>query len=79
MRGFREVLVLYVIPYLWVNHWLVAITFLQHTDPLLPHYSPVADDGERDQETNVGPDDLVLVIGPEDERARLEVCERERR
>ncbi|GHJ89740.1 hypothetical protein NliqN6_6142 [Naganishia liquefaciens] len=39
MRGFREVLVLYVIPYLWVNHWLVAITFLQHTDPLLPHYS----------------------------------------
>jgi omega-6 fatty acid desaturase (delta-12 desaturase) len=39
MRGFREVLVLYVIPYLQVNHWLVAITFLQHTDPLLPHYS----------------------------------------
>lgn len=21
-----------------VNHWLVVITFLQHTDPLLPHY-----------------------------------------
>lgn len=21
-----------------VNHWLVMITFLQHTDPLLPHY-----------------------------------------
>ena len=21
-----------------VNHWLVLITFLQHTDPLLPHY-----------------------------------------
>lgn len=38
MRGFREVLVLYLIPYLQVNHWLVAITFLQHTDPLLPHY-----------------------------------------
>ena len=22
-----------------MNHWLVSITFLQHTDPLLPHYS----------------------------------------
>ncbi|KAG8721421.1 hypothetical protein FRC09_007926 [Ceratobasidium sp. 395] len=36
--GFLEVLTLYIIPYLWVNHWLVLITFLQHTDPLLPHY-----------------------------------------
>ncbi|KAJ7867032.1 hypothetical protein B0H13DRAFT_2670563 [Mycena leptocephala] len=25
-------------PPLRVNHWLVLITFLQHTDPLLPHY-----------------------------------------
>lgn len=38
-RGWREVLVLYIIPYLQVNHWLVSITFLQHTDPLLPHYT----------------------------------------
>jgi omega-6 fatty acid desaturase (delta-12 desaturase) len=30
----------YGIPYLWVNHWLVAITYLQHTDPSLPHYHP---------------------------------------
>ncbi|KAF8601404.1 fatty acid desaturase [Ceratobasidium sp. AG-I] len=37
-RGFMEVLTLYLIPYLWVNHWLILITFLQHTDPLLPHY-----------------------------------------
>lgn len=29
----------YGIPYLWVNHWLVFITFLQHTDTHLPHYS----------------------------------------
>ncbi|KAI0051092.1 hypothetical protein FA95DRAFT_1535184 [Auriscalpium vulgare] len=36
--GFSEVLRLYLVPYLWVNHWLVLITFLQHTDPLLPHY-----------------------------------------
>ncbi|KAG0050895.1 linoleoyl-CoA desaturase activity protein [Gryganskiella cystojenkinii] len=28
----------YIIPYLFVNFWLVLITFLQHTDPKLPHY-----------------------------------------
>lgn len=27
-----------LIHYLRVNHWLVLITFLQHTDPILPHY-----------------------------------------
>ncbi|KAF8895452.1 fatty acid desaturase-domain-containing protein [Infundibulicybe gibba] len=37
-KGFTNVFVLYLVPYLWVNHWLVLITFLQHTDPLLPHY-----------------------------------------
>lgn len=36
--GFSTVFVVYLVPYLWVNHWLVLITFLQHTDPLLPHY-----------------------------------------
>ncbi|KNG50326.1 delta fatty acid desaturase [Stemphylium lycopersici] len=36
--GFNNLLVWYIIPYLWVNHWLVMITFLQHTDPTLPHY-----------------------------------------
>ncbi|GAM83683.1 hypothetical protein ANO11243_016720 [Dothideomycetidae sp. 11243] len=36
--GWGNLLVWYVLPYLWVNHWLVAITFLQHTDPSLPHY-----------------------------------------
>lgn len=38
--GFRTVGRLYLVPYLWVNHWLVLITFLQHTDPFLPHYRP---------------------------------------
>lgn len=38
--GWANLLVWYIIPYLWVNHWLVAITFLQHTDPTLPHYTP---------------------------------------
>lgn len=28
-------------PYIWMNHFLVGITFLQHTDPLVPHYSCV--------------------------------------
>ncbi|KAJ7134546.1 oleoyl phosphatidylcholine desaturase [Mycena epipterygia] len=36
--GFMTVFRIYGAPYLWVNHWLVLITFLQHTDPLLPHY-----------------------------------------
>ena len=37
-RGFLEMARIYGVPYLWVNHWLVVITFLQHTDPYLPHY-----------------------------------------
>jgi omega-6 fatty acid desaturase (delta-12 desaturase) len=36
--GFYNMAIWYFVPYLWVNHWLVAITFLQHTDPTLPHY-----------------------------------------
>ncbi|KAL2268251.1 hypothetical protein VTJ83DRAFT_3097 [Remersonia thermophila] len=37
--GWSNMLVWYFFPYMWVNHWLVAITFLQHTDPSLPHYA----------------------------------------
>ncbi|OJJ35241.1 hypothetical protein ASPWEDRAFT_501628 [Aspergillus wentii DTO 134E9] len=40
--GWMNLLVWYGIPYLWVNHWLVAITYLQHTDPTLAHYQPEA-------------------------------------
>ncbi|KAJ7274973.1 delta-12 fatty acid desaturase protein [Mycena rebaudengoi] len=36
--SFTTVLRVYLVPYLWVNHWLVLITFLQHSDPLVPHY-----------------------------------------
>ncbi|KAJ3289603.1 hypothetical protein HDU79_003907 [Rhizoclosmatium sp. JEL0117] len=36
--SFMTVLKYYIVPYLWVNHWLVMITFLQHTDVRLPHY-----------------------------------------
>ncbi|PGH04894.1 hypothetical protein AJ80_08443 [Polytolypa hystricis UAMH7299] len=37
--GLKNMMVWYFIPYLWVNHWLVAITYLQHTHPRLPHYT----------------------------------------
>jgi len=36
--SFSTVIKYYGVPYLFVNHWLVLITFLQHTDPVLPHY-----------------------------------------
>jgi omega-6 fatty acid desaturase / acyl-lipid omega-6 desaturase (Delta-12 desaturase) len=36
--GFSIVFCYYFLPYFWVNHWLVLITYLQHTDPALPHY-----------------------------------------
>jgi omega-6 fatty acid desaturase / acyl-lipid omega-6 desaturase (Delta-12 desaturase) len=36
--GFGTVCCFYFLPYFWVNHWLVLITYLQHTDPALPHY-----------------------------------------
>ncbi|OBZ66968.1 Delta(12) fatty acid desaturase [Grifola frondosa] len=28
----------YAVPWLLMNHWLAAITYLHHTDPALPHY-----------------------------------------
>ncbi|KAF7297240.1 Oleoyl phosphatidylcholine desaturase [Mycena indigotica] len=36
--GWAPFLRAYGVPYLCVNHWVILITFLQHTDPLLPHY-----------------------------------------
>ncbi|KAF9128720.1 Fatty acid oxidation complex subunit alpha [Mortierella sp. 14UC] len=36
--SFLAVTKYYIVPYLFVNFWLVLITFLQHTDPKLPHY-----------------------------------------
>ncbi|KAB8068565.1 fatty acid desaturase-domain-containing protein [Aspergillus leporis] len=37
--GAWNVVLLYGVPYLWVHHWLIAITYLQHTHPALPHYT----------------------------------------
>lgn len=28
------------VPYILCNHWLVFITYLQHSDPKMPHYEP---------------------------------------
>ncbi|GME73749.1 unnamed protein product [Ambrosiozyma monospora] len=38
--GWFNVMINWFFPWLWVNHWLVFVTFLQHTDPTLPHYEP---------------------------------------
>lgn len=37
--GAFNVLVNWALPYVLVNHWLVFITFLQHSDPRMPHYT----------------------------------------
>ncbi|KAG0327896.1 linoleoyl-CoA desaturase activity protein [Podila horticola] len=36
--GARIVFLLYVAPYLVMNVWLVCLTYLQHTDPKVPHF-----------------------------------------
>jgi len=36
--GFWFFVQYYFFPYLWVNFWLVTITYLQHTDEKIPHY-----------------------------------------
>jgi fatty acid desaturase len=36
--GASQVWRLYGIPWMLVSHWIVMITYLQHTDPRVPHY-----------------------------------------
>ncbi|KAF4622605.1 hypothetical protein D9613_009008 [Agrocybe pediades] len=36
--GAAEVIKYYGIPWLEVSHWFIMITYLHHTDPVLPHY-----------------------------------------
>ncbi|KAJ5611494.1 hypothetical protein N7528_008599 [Penicillium herquei] len=37
--GFKVMILLYVIPWFWVNHWIeVATTYLQHNHPSVPRY-----------------------------------------
>ncbi|MCJ1312457.1 hypothetical protein MMC25_006131 [Agyrium rufum] len=40
--GFTAVFLLYLQPYMWVNHWIVAITYLHHTHPDIPKYEAEA-------------------------------------
>jgi omega-6 fatty acid desaturase (delta-12 desaturase) len=37
-----QILLLYGVPYLWVNHWIVAITFLHHNHPEAKHFEKTA-------------------------------------
>lgn len=41
-HGYSSVFLMYVQPWLWVNHWIVAITFLHHTHPQIPKYEAAA-------------------------------------
>ena len=36
--GFDNLALLYLQPYMWLNHWIVAITYLHHTHPALPKF-----------------------------------------
>ena len=36
--GLDMIALLYVQPYIWLNHWIVAITYLHHTHPDLPKF-----------------------------------------
>ncbi|KJR89033.1 omega-6 fatty acid desaturase (delta-12 desaturase) [Sporothrix schenckii 1099-18] len=36
--GWSTVVFMYVVPYMWVHHWLIAITYLHHNHPDVHHY-----------------------------------------
>ncbi|KAF9477903.1 delta-12 fatty acid desaturase [Pholiota conissans] len=36
--GFAYFVKLYLVPYIVTNHWIVMLTYLQHSDPTIPHY-----------------------------------------
>ncbi|KAK4443428.1 fatty acid desaturase-domain-containing protein [Podospora aff. communis PSN243] len=36
--GWKTVFLVYVVPYMWVHHWLVAITYLHHNHPDVHHF-----------------------------------------
>ncbi|KAF2091298.1 oleate delta-12 desaturase [Saccharata proteae CBS 121410] len=39
LHSWSTVFLLYGLPYFWVHHWLIAITYLHHTHPSVPHYA----------------------------------------
>lgn len=40
--GYSTMALLYLQPYMWLNHWIVAITYLHHTHPDLPKFEAEA-------------------------------------
>ena len=40
--GYGMVALAYLQPYIWLNHWIVAITYLHHTHPDLPKFETEA-------------------------------------
>ncbi|PMD37653.1 hypothetical protein L207DRAFT_556001 [Hyaloscypha variabilis F] len=38
--GWWNMGIYYFLPYIWLNHWIVAITYCQHTSAIIPHYTP---------------------------------------
>ena len=40
--GWQMMTCLYFYPYLWVSHWIVAITYLHHTHPKVPKFEDEA-------------------------------------
>ncbi|KAI1814688.1 fatty acid desaturase-domain-containing protein [Poronia punctata] len=39
-HGIHTILWTYILPLMWVNHWIIMITYLHHTHPSLPKYAP---------------------------------------
>ncbi|KAI1426888.1 fatty acid desaturase-domain-containing protein [Xylaria sp. FL1777] len=40
LYGYHTILWTYILPLMWVNHWIVMITYLHHTHTSLPKYTP---------------------------------------
>jgi len=38
LYGWQAVVMVYGVPYILCNHWIVLCTFLHHSDPTIPHY-----------------------------------------
>lgn len=54
--GWATTFLIYGIPYLWVNHWIVAITYLHHNHPSSEHFESDAWTFERGQRSTIDRD-----------------------
>ena len=39
LGSFEQLFWIYIMPWMWVNHWIVMITYLHHTSPDVPKYT----------------------------------------